>query len=359
MRILISGGAGFVGSSLARAFRGDGHEVVAFDNLRRRGSELNLAAFKAEGIGFQHGDVRVAADWADLPGDYDLVIDAAAEPSVHAGTAGGSPRYVLDTNLVGTLNCLEFCSRRAPRLLFLSTSRVYSIAPLQALDRREGEARFELTAQGRGVSPRGIAEDFAVDQPRSFYGASKLASELLVQEYAAAGRVAAVIDRCGVIAGPGQFGKVDQGVFTLWVARHLLGGALAYHGYGGSGKQVRDLLHPADLYDLLQRQVANLEDHSGAVFNVGGGLECSTSLLEYTGHCQAATGNTIEMGRVPETNPVDVPLYLSDNTKVERAFGWTPQRGVGDIVSDIVAWIRGDLDRLAPLFGGAGPKAGS
>src|SRR4051812_4260946 len=122
MRILITGGAGFVGSSLATYFKKNdpSSSVVAFDNLKRRGSELNLAVFKELGIEFVHGDIRVLSDLEDLSGDFDLFIEASAEPSVLAGL-NGSPNYVLQTNLTGTLNCLEFARKRTRQMIFLST----------------------------------------------------------------------------------------------------------------------------------------------------------------------------------------------------------------------------------------------
>jgi CDP-paratose 2-epimerase len=145
MRVLITGGAGFVGSRLALAFRRDvpGCEVVAFDNLRRRGSELNMAELQRAGVEFAHGDVRSQSDLNDVTGTFDVIIDAAAEPSVHAGVSG-SPRYVIDTNLGGTLNLLDVARERGGVLVFLSTSRVYSMAPLRDIATAEGETRLEV-----------------------------------------------------------------------------------------------------------------------------------------------------------------------------------------------------------------------
>lgn len=352
MRILITGGAGFVGSALARAFaQVDGNEVITFDSLHRRGSELNLPGFRERGIGFVHGDVRQRQDLFDLVGNFDLFIDASAEPSVLSGQ-GGSPTYVLDTNLNATSHCLEFARERAGLIVFLSTSRVYSIQPLQELALTEDASRFELADEQclRGASGAGVAEDFPTGLPRSFYGATKLASEMLIQEYSYSFGLQAVINRCGVIAGPGQFGKVDQGVFSLWVMHHHFGLPLRYTGFGGCGKQVRDLLHPLDLFALIQLQVESADRATCEIFNVGGGREISTSLLEWTALCEEATGRGVEIGSQPESAPVDVPLYLSDTRKVQRSFGWRPERSAAAIVADTASWIQENEQALRLLL---------
>ncbi|QRK05650.1 NAD-dependent epimerase/dehydratase family protein [Archangium violaceum] len=353
MKILITGGAGFVGASLACAFKRQdpSADVVVLDNLRRRGAELNLSRFRELGIRFFHGDIRCPGDLEDLPGTFDAFIEASAEPSVLAGL-DGSPRYVLDTNLVGTLNCLEFARKRSGGLIFLSTSRVYSIEPLREIRYSEGPTRFEISPEQvhAGIGPAGISESFTTLLPRSLYGATKLASELIIQEYVHSYKMRAVINRCGVIAGPGQFGKVDQGVFTLWVANHYFKKPLRYTGFGGTGKQVRDLLHPEDLFSLLTTQLSQLDRVSGQVFNVGGGREISTSLLELSRVCEQVTGNTIPIASDPTTNPVDIPLYISDSSLAQRTFGWKPTRDVRAIVGEIAQWIGQSEALLRPLF---------
>jgi CDP-paratose 2-epimerase len=344
MRILITGGAGFVGSALARHFVSTcpGGKVVVFDNLRRRGSERNIPALMAEGVTFVHGDVRNLADLEGLEGQFDVLIEASAEPSVLAGV-DGSPRYVLDTNLVGAMNCLEYARSRCGGLVFLSSSRIYSIEPLARLPLVTASTRLDIPPEGcttPGVSLAGISEAFPCDRHRSFYGASKLAAELLCHEYAAQAKLPVVINRCGVIAGPGQFGKTDQGVFTLWVARHHFGRPLKYTGFGGTGLQVRDLLHPADLCDLVSQQIQSLTALSGETFNVGGGRAGSVSLQEFTGLCQAATGRSVSIAQDPATSAVDIPWYITDHSKVTERLGWQPKRAPKDIVSDIAEWVR-------------------
>jgi CDP-paratose 2-epimerase len=353
MRILITGGAGFVGGELARHFRraSAANSVVVLDNLRRRGSEWNLAELRREGIDFVHGDVRQVADLAAVEGNFDVLIEASAEPSVAAGL-GGSPRYVLDTNLSGAINCLEFARERCAGAVFLSTSRVYSIAPLLALPLQASATRLDLPEpfSGPGIGHAGITEAFPHDSQRSYYGASKLAAELLCQEYSAHAGLPVVINRCGVIAGPGQFGRTDQGVFTLWVARHHFGRDLKYTGFGGRGLQVRDLLHPADLCDLVSLQVAALDDLGGQVFNVGGGRAGSVSLCEYTALCREATGQAVPIAQDPSTHPVDIPWYITDHARISSALAWQPRRGPARIVEDIAAWVREHANTLASII---------
>lgn len=338
--VLVTGGAGFVGSNLAMKLKEDGPElrVVALDNLKRRGSELNIARLAEAGVEFVHGDIR---NREDLPkGDFDLILECSAEPSVTAGY-GGSPEYLINTNLSGTINCLELARERDSDFIFLSTSRVYPMEKLSSLRYSERETRFELDGEQPfpGASELGVSEEFPLDGARSLYGATKLASELFVEEYREAYGLRAVVNRCGVVTGPWQMGKVDQGVFALWVARHHFGGRLGYIGYGGEGKQVRDLLHVDDLFDLVRLQTEDLDLFDGGVFNVGGGRETSLSLVETTNLCREITGKELKIGSEAKTREADVPVYLSDHRKITDLCGWRPKRGAEQTLRDIHAWI--------------------
>ncbi|MFZ3234851.1 MAG: NAD-dependent epimerase/dehydratase family protein [Stellaceae bacterium] len=352
MRILITGGAGFVGSNLAvlLAQRG-GSEIFAFDNLHRRGSELALPRLRAAGVAFVHGDVRNPEDFDGLP-KADLIIECSAEPSVHAGY-DGSARYLLNTNLLGTVNCLDHARRHGSAMIFLSTSRVYSIAALRGLPLRRDRDRLvvALGESGDGWSDRGIAEDFLTTGARSLYGASKLASELMIEEYHAAFGLRTIVNRCGVLTGPWQMGKVDQGFFVLWAARHLYGGALAYSGFGGAGHQVRDVLHVADLHDLICRQIDAFDRHCGRTYNVGGGTAISVSLAELTALCAARTGNRLSLGSEPATRPADIPYYVTDTAAVRQATGWAPTHSVEAILDEVLEWLARHRAELEPVLG--------
>lgn len=282
--ILITGGCGFVGSNLAVFFKNiyPSYSVIALDNLKRRGSELNINRLKEVGVEFIHGDIRNKEDF-DQVGKIDLLIEASAEPSVLAGI-NSSLDYLINTNLNGTINCLNFSLQNKADFIFLSTSRVYPVKHIENICYTEAASRFDISAIQNisGVSAKGITENFPLEGSRTFHGATKLASELLIQEYNELLGLNTVINRCSVITGPYQMGKVDQGVVVLWVARHFWKNKLCYLGYGGEGKQVRDILHIHDLFRLIDIQVHNISQYNGQVFYVGGGNDCSVSLKEFT-----------------------------------------------------------------------------
>ena len=352
MRILITGGAGFVGSNLTFYLKKNlpGSTVVCFDNLKRRGSELNLTRLKEADIQFIHGDVRNPEDFETIP-PFDLMIECSAEPSVLAGV-DSSPSYVLNTNLLGTINCLEAVRKNHAALIFLSTSRVYPFKPINSLTYREDATRFSLAENNDvpGVTHEGITADFSLQGPRSIYGATKLCSEYLITEYAESYGIRAMINRCGLIAGPWQMGKVDQGVVMLWVACHLFKRDLSYIGYNGTGKQVRDVLHIDDLCDLILLQIQRFDEFNGEIFNVGGGRENSISLQEMTALCKEVTGQATSISTVSQTRPNDLIWYVTDNSRVSRAFGWKPKKSVKDTITDISQWIRSNRDIVSNVF---------
>jgi CDP-paratose 2-epimerase len=348
MTILITGGCGFVGSSLAIYFKHKypDYTIIALDNLKRKGSHLNLDRLNEAGVEFIHGDIRNKEDF-DTIGKVDMVIDASAEPSVLAGISG-DPEYLINTNLNGTIHCLSFAKKNSAGFIFLSTSRVYPIEVIENANYEELQTRFQLTNNQttHGISAQGITEDLSTVGYRSFYGATKLASELIINEYNQFYELKSVINRCGVLTGPWQMGKVDQGVVVLWVARHFWKKKLNYIGYGGTGKQVRDILHIKDLFELIDYQAHNLDKVNGETFNVGGGNDVSISLQELTLLCEKITGNKINIEKIADNRMADVRIYVTDNTKVNRHTGWKPKTSPQQIIKDIYEWLIANEKKL-------------
>ncbi len=348
MRILITGGCGFVGSAVCRRFLAarSGLAITVLDSLRRRGSETNVAGLESCGVHIVHGDIRVASD-VDSLGPFDWVIDAAAEPSVLAGTAAGGHtgrRQLIDHNLLGTVNLLEAAARWQAGFLLLSTSRVYSIPALVSLplverEGRGGAASFAIDTTRPlppGASVAGISEGFSTAAPVSLYGATKLACETLAREYAHAAGTPLVIDRCGVMAGGGQFGRADQGIFSWWIHRWAAHTAktLSYIGFGGRGLQVRDCLHPDDLADLLLVQMAAARGGEPDVVNVSGGMRSGTSLAELSAWCKTRLG-VHDVAASPETRPYDLPWVVLDHAQATSRYGWRPTRSPESIFEEI------------------------
>lgn len=349
--LLVTGGAGFVGSNLSIGFKAKYPHlrVISLDNLKRRGSELNIKRLKENGIEFAHGDVRNPED-LEFNTKIDLLIECSAEPSVLAGY-GESPAYVVNTNLIGTINCLELVRKHKANIIFLSTSRVYPHDAVNSLKTIETETRFEWTEEPvnniPGWSKKGIDVNFTLNGPKSMYGATKLCSEIVLQEYIKMYGINGVINRCGTIAGPWQFGKIDQGVFTLWMLAHCFEKPLKYIGFGGEGKQVRDLIHIDDLFSLVDKQASSFDRVNGKVYNVGGGPEVSLSLCETTRLCEEITKKQIKITRDPNTREADIIIYITNNDRLYDDLGWSPKNGPREILEDIYMWICANKDDLS------------
>ncbi len=341
MKILITGICGFAGSHLAieLAERIENVRIVGIDNLLRPGSESNRTVLAAAGIQFIHGDLRMRSDVDALP-DCDWVVDAAANPSVLAGVDGqSSARQLGEHNLNGTMNILEYCRERKAGLVLLSTSRVYSVRHLSTLPVAARGGAFVLDPERplpAGVSSAGVEESFPVRQPISLYGATKLCSEIMALEYGGAFQFPVWVNRCGNLAGAGQFGTAEQGIFSYWIHAHARRAPLRYIGFGGHGYQVRDAFHPSDLAELIYRQIRRHPSgsHSDATYNAGGGASNSMSIAQLANWCDERLGKHAPAVDL-RSRPFDIPWMVMDSSRATDDFGWVPSRSLSSILDEI------------------------
>ena len=340
MNVLVTGCAGFVGSTICLQLRRLRPEwkIDGLDNLSRVGSETNIPVLIDAGVNVVRGDVRCETDFEPFR-EIDYVIDAAANPSVLAGTSGTGCRQLIDQNLVGTINTLEFCRRVGAGLILLSSSRVYSINDMRSIPLEDGVSRYVYgDLEGvSGVSPAGISEEFSTRPPISLYGVTKLASELMALEYSHSYNIPVFVNRCGVMSGEGQFGIASQGIVSYWIAKAIAGEQLSYTGQGGKGFQVRDLMHPNDLAHLLVMQLES-DYIEPKMYNVSGGMESSFSLFELTEFCRSS-GLHLSVGSVQSDRPNDVPHVVLDSTLACNTFGWAPTISKDEIFSRVLSFL--------------------
>jgi CDP-paratose 2-epimerase len=350
MRILVSGVCGFVGSTIANGVLANVscREIIGIDYLSRGGSQVNLEPLRKRGIAVRHADLRCASDLESI-GKIDWIIDAAANPSVLAGVDGStSSRQLLEHNLYGTVNLLEVAKKNRAGFTLLSTSRVYSVKALSEIPVVVNDAAFAPEPAGplpEGASEHGIAESFSTAAPVSLYGASKVASEVVALEYGEAFDFPVWINRCGVLAGAGQFGHAEQGIFSFWINAWLRRRPLKYIGFDGAGHQCRDCLHPRDLMPLLEKQFEGIDASKPRIVNLGGGIENSMSLAQLSRWCEARFGSHQV---APDTAPrqFDVPWLVMDSRLAEKMWGWRPATKLQAILEEIAQHAEANPDWL-------------
>ena len=253
---------------------------------------------------------------------YDIIIDCCAEASVEASKT--DTNRVFFTNLVGTFNILEKAKKDKSKIIFLSTSLVYSISKICAKAKNINKKKYNFK----------IDENFSKESPISLYGFTKLSSERLIQEYFYSNNLKYIINRFGVVSGPWQFGKQDQGFISLWLWRHLNKKKLSYVGFDGLGNQVRDIIHVYDVCELILEQINKIDKINNKIFNVGGGIKNSISLKQLTSKVQKITKNNIKIGRKLKTSIYDIPYYVTNNKKIYYYYNWRVKKNIDDILND-------------------------
>ena len=284
--ILITGGCGFVGTNLAIFLKSKKFVVNTLDNFNRKGSRYNYKILKDNKIKNFNIDITNLKKILNLP-KYDLIIDCCAEAAVEVSK--NEIDRVFNTNLVGTLNILKKIRKDKSKIIFLSTSRVYPLRDLNNLVKNKNiKKKINLKKK--------FNERDNIQGPKSLYGFTKLASEMLIEEFSFLFKIKFIINRCGVLSGPLQFGKQDQGFVSLWIWNHLNNKNMKYIGYGGHGNQLRDVLHINDLCELIFLQVKKI--------------------------------NTI------------------NNKIVSKTYRWKPRKNIRDIVEDTYNWLKVDKNIL-------------
>ena len=329
MNILVTGGCGFVGANICLALKKKFNKVFSLDNLSRKSSTLNFKILKKKGIKNFKIDIFNEKEIQKLK-KFDLIIDCCAEAAVEVSKKDLD--RVFNTNLVGTFNLLKKAKKDKSKIIFISSSRVNSIKEINNIIGKK-------TLRKNVKINKKINENFDTLKPKSLYGFTKLASELLIEEFSYAFGLKYIINRCGVISGPMQFGKQDQGFVSLWVWKHILNKNLKYIGFGGHGNQVRDVLHVDDLVNLINLQIKKLNSIYNKKICVGGSKKSNTSLKNLTSICEKITGNKLKYTKVNRTSIYDIPYFITDNTLANKIYKWQPKKNIIDIVRDNYKWL--------------------
>ena len=330
MKILVTGGCGFVGSNISIYLKNKikGSIICTLDNFSRKGSRVNYVRLKKNNIKNYKLDIIDYKKLQNLP-KFDLIIDCCAEAAV--GDSVKKPEKVFQTNLVGTFNTLSKCIKDGGKIIFLSSSRVYSIKSLKKNIHINKIKR-------RNLLENKINEKFDTSSPKSLYGFTKLSSEDLIKEMNYSHGIKYIINRFGVISGPWQFGYEDQGFVSLWIISHIMKKNLKYIGFNGLGNQHRDVIHIDDVCKIILIQIKKFNIINNQIFNIGGGIKSFISLKDLTKMCEIVTGNIIKFSKVKKTSLFDIPTFLTNNEKINKMYKWKPSKSINNIVSDIYTW---------------------
>lgn len=336
MKLLITGGCGFLGSNLAAHAIEKGFKVVVFDNLYREGSLHNLAWLKDKGVfDFVHGDIRNQNDITRLVQDFkpEAIFHLAGQ--VAMTTSIVNPRMDFEVNTIGTHNLLEAVRLFAPAaaVLYSSTNKVYG--DLEQYAFRETETRYECVDK-----PDGFDESTPLDF-HSPYGCSKGASDQFMLDYARIFELKTVVFRHSSMYGGRQFATYDQGWigwFCQQAAATKNGNLKAPFTISGNGKQVRDVLHADDMITLYFGALDNIQAARGNAFNVGGGIVNSLSLLELFGLLEEFSGIRLEYTKLAPRES-DQRVFVADLAKAKKLIGWEPKVSARDGVKRMLEWV--------------------
>jgi len=350
-KVLCTGGCGFIGTNMCEVLVDRGYEVVALDNLSRRGVHKNkeyLEKMYKDKFKFVWGDVRNTEDLdREIKDEIGAIVHLAANPGIPRSIV--NPIYDFKENALGTLNMLEFArTRQVKAFIYASTNKVYSdgVNQIALIERKK---RYDIAAglfekvYFEGATEKGFTEDFAIDGvgafPHSPYGCSKYVGDIYCQEYYHGFKVPTVVNRMSCIYGKYQHGVEDQGWLSWFCLAKIQNKPLNIFG---NGKQVRDCLFGRDVAELYEEEIRNIDTNAGQVYNVGGGIHNSVSLLQVIDHLNFKDGRKLDL-EFKDWRLADHKLYISDISKLE-ARGWKPKTSIWDGIDILHKHIQDNIE---------------
>ena len=340
MNILITGGCGFVGTNLCLFLKKKKYKISSLDNLSRKGSKYNLELLKKQKINNHKFNINDYKKISKLP-KYDLIIDCCAEAAVEISKK--KIDKVINTNLIGTINILKKAKIDKSKIIFLSSSRVY---PIKEMNKLVKKSNFNMEL----IKDKMFDENTKTEGPKTIYGVTKLASEMFIEEFSYAFNIKYIINRCGVISGPLQFGKQDQGFVSLWIWKHITKKPLTYIGYNGTGNQIRDVLHIYDLCEIIHIQIKRFKLINNQLFTVGGSIKSFISLKNLTKLCEKITGNKLVITKIKKTSIYDIPCFVTNNAKIIKTYKWKQKNNITNIINDTYDWLISNKSKLNKYF---------
>jgi len=335
-KVVVLGGCGFIGSNIALHLKSYSYEVSVVDNFSRNGSLLNKKILEDSEVEVIEQSVEnlTSSQIFDNHGTRTVIIDCAANPSVGAGYTDSISSLYTD-NVMGLAHLLDISKGRNVHIIYLSSSRILPLNFLQSINLTikndrfiPGENNCHIDEFGQ-INPSGLS----LNDILSFYGQTKLASEKLITEFSVFDNFTYTIFRPGVISGPGQFGKAEQGFVSLWLKAHLKNLKLSYNGYGGFGYQVRDILHVSDFCKVVKSAIHEPE-FKNKTYWLGGGIDNSISLKELTYAITELCGKTTRIDSCDSQSIVDAPYVVFSNDSIFHETKWKPSLSVNDILLD-------------------------